>query len=353
MGRRGDDPLDSPVPFIVGVPRSGTTLLRAMLASHPDLSIPEEADFLLSMSVRPWRYERSDGFDLEMFLTDLLEDPHFHSWGVSESEARTAVTEKAPRSLADAMRALFLHCALRDGKTRYGNKTPEAVGAIRRLAHLFPEARFIHIIRDGRDVALSNIHTVGFMRSVGEVALAWTDGIEKGQRGGRILRPNRYWEVRYEELVESPEQVLRPLCEYVELDFHPDMLRYYERPLEVLGSTQEGIPAHASLHLPPTKGLRDWRTQMSKRDRETFEAIAGDVLERLGYKRSVPVVPTRIRLRAILVRGYVVTKTFAKERIPFLHPLYVRFVRHYVRRRRQLLNARYEPRGPNIPPNVQ
>jgi hypothetical protein len=84
----------------------------------------------------------------------------------------------------------------------------------------------------------------------------------------------------------------------VELDFHPDMLRYYERPLEVLGSTQEGIPAHASLHLPPTKGLRDWRTQMSKRDRETFEAIAGDVLERLGYKRSVPVVPTRIRLRA-------------------------------------------------------
>jgi hypothetical protein len=84
------------------------------------------------------------------------------------------------------------------------------VEAIPRLAHLFPEARFIHIIRDGRDVALSNIHTVGFM-SVGEVALAWTDGIEQGQRGGRILRPNRYREVRYEELVDSPEQVLRPL----------------------------------------------------------------------------------------------------------------------------------------------
>jgi hypothetical protein len=353
MGLNGDDPrTDTPVPFIVGVSRSGTTLLRAMLASHPDLSIPEEADFLVTMSLQPRRYERTDGFDLETFLTDLLEDPHFRSWGVSEKEARTALSEVAPRSLADAMRALFIHCARRDGKTRYGNKTPQAVEAIPRLAQLFPEARFIHIIRDGRDVALSHIHTVGFMRSVGEVALLWRAGIEQGQIAGRLIGTNRYREVRYEDLVERPAEALRPLCEYVELDFHPAMLRYFERPLEILGSTQQGIPAHESLHLPPTKGLRDWRTQMSKRDLETFEAIAGDVLDRLGCERSVPLVPARSRLRATLVRAYVSTKTFAKERIPFLHPLYARFARQYVWRRRQLLNARHEPRGPNISRNV-
>ena len=199
-----------------------------MLVSNLDLSIPEEADFLVTMSDRPRRYERTDRFDLETFLTDLLEDPHFRSWGVSEQEARSALDEVAPRSFADAMRALFRHCALRDGKTRYGNKTPQAVEAIPRLAQLFPEARFIHIIRDGRDVAISHIHTVGFMRSVGEVALLWRAAIEQGQNAGRLIGTNRYREVRYEELVESPAQALRPLCEYVELDFHPDMLRYHE-----------------------------------------------------------------------------------------------------------------------------
>lgn len=328
-----------PVPHIVGVSRSGTTLLRAMLASHPDLAIPEEADFRLSMSVDPRRYERSDGLDLEAFLSDLLRDPHFHWWGLSESEVRSALREAAPRSFADAMRALFRHCALMEGKTRYGDKTPQALQVLPRLAGLFPEARFIHIIRDGRDVALSHIHTEGFIRSVGEVALIWKKRIEQGQRGGSVLGPERYREVRYERLVEDPEGVLRSLCEYIELDFHRSMLRYFERPLEVLGPTQQDIHAHGSLHLPPTKGLRDWREQMSRNDLETFEAIAGDLLEGLGYERSVPFVTARMRFRAGLVRGYAASKKLAKN-VPFLHRLYVKFVRPYLRRRRQVTHDR-------------
>jgi len=322
---------DVPVPFIVGVPRSGTTLIRAMLASHPDLTIPEEAEFRVSMSEDPRRYERSDGLNVESFVADLVAHPQFHWWGLSEDEVRTILRGAAPQTFSDAIRALFRDCALKEGKTRYGDKTPRALLFMPRLAQLFPEARFIHIIRDGRDVALSHVHTKGFIRSVGEVALTWKEWIERGRKGGTVVGSGHYREVRYERLVEDPEGVLRSVCEYVGLGFDRGMLRYFEQPLDVLGATQQGLPAHPSLYLPPTKELRDWRRQMSRIDLEVFEAIAGDVLHRLGYERAVATVPAPARARATLIRGAVAGKRIAKRRIPLLHRFYIRFRRGGIR----------------------
>jgi hypothetical protein len=325
---------DVPVPFIVGVPRSGTTLIRAMLASHSDLTIPEEAEFRVSMSEDPRRYERPDGLDLETFVADLLAHPQFHWWGMPEDEVRTILRGSAPQTFSDAMRALFRGCARKEGKTRYGDKTPRALLFMPRLAQLFPEARFIHIIRDGRDVALSHVNTKGFIRSVGEVALTWKDWIERGRKDGSAVGVGHYREVCYERLVEDPESVLRSVCEYVELRFDRSMLRYFERPLEVLGATQQGLPAHPSLYLPPTKELRDWRQEMSRTELEVFEAIAGDALDTLGYERAVGTVPARARARATLIHGAVAVKRTAKKRIPLLHRIYIRFLRGRIRARR-------------------
>jgi hypothetical protein len=286
-----------------------------MLASHPDLAIPEEANFRLKLSVEPELYEQANGLDVDAFVSALYADRVFRSWGISEEEVRMALRAAAPRSLSDAMRALFLHAARKEGKTRYGDKTPQAVMVMPRLSSLFPEARFIHIIRDGRDVALSHIHNEGFIASAAEVAIKWKTMIERGQSDGRILGPERYREVRYEQLVERPDAVLHSLCAYIELDFHASMLRYFERPLEVLGATRQGIGFHASLHKPPTKGLRNWRDQMKARDLEIFEAIAGDLLERLAYGRSAPRSSIRTRVRAGFVRLFVASKEFVKRRI--------------------------------------
>ena len=306
---------DVPFPYIVGVDRSGTTLLRAMLASHPDLAIPDEANFRLKLSVKPERYEQANGIDLVALVSDLFADRMFRTWGLSEEEVRTALRAAAPRTLSDAMRALFLHAARQEGKTRYGDKTPQAVMVMPRLSRLFPEARFIHIIRDGRDVALSHINTEGFISSAGEVAIRRKTIIERGQSNGLILGPERYRGVRYEQLVERPDAVLQSLCAYIELDFHASMLRYFERPLEVLGATQHGIGFHTSLYKPPTKGLRNWRDQMKAPDLEIFEAIAGDLLERLGYGRSAPRSNIRTRVRAGFVRLFVAVKELVKRRM--------------------------------------
>jgi Sulfotransferase family len=302
---------EPPFPYIVGVERSGTTLTRAMLTSHPDLDITEEAPFRVDMSLKHERYEHPHGVDIEAFVSDLCRDRFFSYWGLSEDEVRRLLSEAAPPTYSDAMRAVFRHRARVVGKTRYGDKTPSAVNFLPLLAHLFPEARFIHVIRDGRDVALSQVNVDSGRRSVGDVALEWKAQIERGQRDGGILGPQRYREVRYEELVDDPGRVVRSLCEFVELAFDPRMLTYYERAEAIVG-LPETAPFDRNIYLPPTKGLRDWRHQMRRGDLEIFETIAGNLLQRLGYERAVPSVTVRMRRRADVVRALAAAKRTAR-----------------------------------------
>jgi hypothetical protein len=142
-------------PFFVGVARSGTTLLRAMVDAHPEVTIPPESWFITELASRRRRYETPDDFDVERFGTDLLAHHWFARWGVDADDLYAALRERAPGDYASAIRTVFAHWAARQGKSRYGDKTPGYTTELVLLAAMFPEARVVHLIRDGRDVALS------------------------------------------------------------------------------------------------------------------------------------------------------------------------------------------------------
>lgn len=153
-------PVPTVFPFFVGCGRSGTTLLRRIFTSHPALAVPYESHFIVPMcdiTVRP-RYETPQGFATDNFISDLLAQPAIRRWQLPEEELRAALFEH-PCDCADAIRRVFALYAYRQGKPRYGDKTAVYVLSIAVLAHVFPEARFVHIIRDGRDVALSWLDT--------------------------------------------------------------------------------------------------------------------------------------------------------------------------------------------------
>jgi len=188
-------------------------------------------------------------------------------------------------TLAEAFRSLYQLYAHKQGKQRYGDKTPAYVHHIPTLAALFPEARFVHLVRDGRDVALSTLDHPTMSRALPELAVLWRRGVEKGRRAGRRLGPERYREILYEDLVSDPEVVARSVCDFLELRFDPVVLRYHERASELLRSTPHP-QAHSRVHLPPTKGLRDWRSQMSHEDVVLFDLVAGGLLQDLGYDRA-------------------------------------------------------------------
>ena len=283
-----------PFPFFVGRGRSGTTLLRAIFDSHPEVAVPDETHFIVGLSRRRRRYERRDGFDIERFVADLAARRGFRQMGLAAPELGSDLQADPPPDFSEAIRRVYRHYAGTRGKTRYADKTPVQVLSLRRLGRLFPEARFVHIIRDGREVALSYLDAAWGPDSAEEAALLWKRAVTAGRRAGRALGPGRYLEVRYEELVDQPEATVRAICSFLDLGYDPVMLRYHERAHEIAGTM--GMPeARQSLYLPPTRGIRDWR-DMAPGDLARFEALAGDLLTDLGYPSGTP--PSRSEGRA-------------------------------------------------------
>ena len=288
---------ETPFLLVLGCRRSGTTLLGTMFDCHPAVAMAHEARFPATMAARRGRYESPGGFDAATFVGDLRGEPGFGRMDLDPAAVAEALAAAPVAGYPDAIRRVFSLYADERGKTRYGDKMPGYVLHVASLAGLFPEARFVHIIRDGRDVALSLVELWFSERGVGQAAMFWKRRVSAGRAAGRRLAPGRYREVRYEDLVGRPEDTLPELCEFAGVDFDEQMLKFFQRGDEVVART--GNPElHQRLLLPPTSGLRNWRSQMEQGDRAVFEALAGDLLGELGYERSVPALPLGARVGA-------------------------------------------------------
>ncbi|HEY7661150.1 MAG TPA: sulfotransferase [Actinomycetota bacterium] len=276
----------SSFPFVVARGRSGTTLLRAMLDAHPELSIPGESHFVPHFVVQRSRYERPDGFDTRRFGRELLGRWGWtiRRWSLSDEEILREIQDPPPSEVTEVVRRLYAAHARAEGKARYGDKTPSYILHIDLLASAFPEARFIHLIRDGRDVARSYLDADFGSQTLGQAAITWDRYVRAGRAAGARLGPERYVEVRYEDLVRDPERVLGELMPFIGLEFDERMLRYHEQADQLVGGLSHSAH-HRNLYKPPTPGLRDWRREFSPRQVAVFEALAGDLLGELGYER--------------------------------------------------------------------
>jgi hypothetical protein len=284
-------------PFVVGAGRSGTTLLRAILDSHPSLAVAHESHFFGEMLQARRRYETAGTLNTQAFLEHLSRGAWLERHELSLADLDEELARHPAANVPDAIRRVFQAYAQARGKPLYGNKTPDHVLHIEQIAAAFPEARFIHIVRDGRDVALSLVDKGWGPQNVGEAALYWSRHVQAGRHAGAALASGRYVEVSYETLVDSPEPTVSGLCDFLDLDMDERMLRYYERADEIVAAAKQPT-IHSGISLPPTLGLRDWRTTMSRSDVAVFEALAGDTLADFGYERALTEISRRDRLRA-------------------------------------------------------
>jgi hypothetical protein len=276
-----------PPVFIVGCPRSGTTLLRLVLDSHAEIAVPYETTFIIPIGRDP----RVGSWSVAEVAERIIDHHWFFVLELTPEEVRDAVTELRPADVAQLLRMLFAMHAVRHGKELWGDKTPLQVLHMRELAELFPDARFVHAIRDGRGVSASLASMPWGPGSPVAGALTWRICVAAGQRAGAWLGPDRYREIRLEDFVADPEATSRTLCDFLRLPFDPSMLRYNERADDRI------LPQHADwqggLRREPTSGLRDWKKGLSRHDVASLELLLGATLSRLGYE-----VPPRLGARA-------------------------------------------------------
>ena len=275
-----------------------------MLDSHPRLTVTNDTHFIpRALAGHP------AGSDPQ--LTDELVERvrtyhRFHRMGLPD----TAVDEAAAgaSTYAGFVERLYDAVARRQGKALAGEKTPDYVRHIPLLRSLFPWASIVHIVRDGRDVALSTLQWATATKGPGKFALWqeepvavcalwWAWQVGTGRRDGPA--GPRYHELRYEDLVSRPEPTLRDVAEAVGLTFSKDMLRFHEGRRR----DEPGLSPKRAW-LPPTSGLRDWRTTMAGGDVELFEALAGDLLGALGYERAFPSPSAPAQERAARCRDW-------------------------------------------------
>lgn len=252
-----------------GCGRSGTTLLRMMLDSHRRICCgPESSLFRRRAIDADWLADR---------------------FGFARAEVRAL--RDAARSRPAFIEAFAGLCMRKAGKARWAEKTPRNIGRIDAIFRCFPAARFVHVLRDGRDVACSlrthprhkvvdgKLVPTGIRRPIAGCARRWVRDIE-GSR--RWWGDPRFHTVRYEDLVLDPRPVLERLMAFLGEDWDEAMLAHAAADSPFRDATRFAQNPEA-LGAVSTGSLSRWQRDLDARDRRIFKRIAGRLLVELGY----------------------------------------------------------------------
>ena len=286
-----------PMPFIVGVPRSGTTLLRLMLDTHPLLAIPPETGFL-AKPLSWLRFFSSREAVFRMVTQLPFKTGPWRDFGLDAYEFSHELQRIKPFNLSEGFRAFYRLYARNQNKPRCGDKTPLYCRHMAKIEALLPEAHFIHIIRDGRDVALS-LRPMWFSpgQDVQTLATYWSNLVQ--QTRADSAKCAAYLEIRYEELIANSESSLKTICNFLELDFAPAMLRYWERSRDrlrehksrrgisgrIVVTQEQRIWQQRRIMEPPHQERAFcWKKEMAPAERVEFLRYAGATLQALNYE---------------------------------------------------------------------
>lgn len=288
--------------FIVGSPRSGTTLLRFMLASHPRLWVPPETGFVPFLRVGPDRtLSPADTARVCRRIGRLNRE-----WSDIAVTTSAAVRKHRDLRLGDLLDTLYRTRMADRGAVRWGDKTPGYILHVPLIARIFPTAQFIHLIRDGRDVTLSAMakwrHRFPERLYMDEYYLtrSWVRAVSRGRAAGAQLGPNRYFELRYEDLAEDPEGTLSRACSFLGEDLHNDMLHHEVLARRVVSST-----GHVEVRAPISNSrIGRWRREMTPAAVWEAERAAGTTLEEFGYEVTATgppsaTAPVRLALKTV------------------------------------------------------
>ena len=276
--------MESPPFFIVGVHRSGTTLLRFMLSSHPRLYIPPESDFIPRFFRKAPQGELSLA-QVRRYLKIIFTRYRFvEEWQGPPPDPQAFYAQMEPRTPAGFLDRLYGDYAAQNDAERWGDKTPIYASYVPVLHAIFPRAQFIHIIRDPFDAAISLLDKYEadeFHIDIYYAARNWVRRIRAVRAAAEALPPEQYLEIRYETLVREPQATLEAACRFLGEDFHPRMLHHTDLAQERISPDSHFF---ANVRKPVnTASLGRGRRSLSDADKRLLQHVAGDLMAELGY----------------------------------------------------------------------
>jgi hypothetical protein len=303
MTTNGDRPF-----FIVCCPRSGSTLLRLILDAHPRLAVPPPA--WLIHYIYPYLYSYGDlsqRANLEAMIEDALETPTIQEWPVDLSVSNVREEMGSP-NFAELYAALHRLYARATGKVRWGEKTPRDCFYMADIKALYPDAKFIHILRDGRDAAIDISYSILWPNGLYAAAITWRNFVRACVEEAAALGTDICMTVRYEDLCAEPRQTLEHVCDFLGESFDDSMLAHHQSESTRIWATEA---VHAKTARPiTTEFVAMYQTRLRPDDRAVIEGLIGDLLRETGY----PVDESSKALTSREARKYLESDTISNTK---------------------------------------
>jgi len=267
--------------FVVGAQRSGSTLLRLILNAHSEIAIPEEARFLMPLLKKKYLHHSFSGESLKALIEYLSLNPQFKLWHYDSTELFEQLFQMDSLTVKELMDCMYTSYSKSENKSRWGDKSL-FFRSIDILYGMFPNSRFIHIVRDGRDVFHSWRKMDPSKDNVAVTALDWYYKLYRIERSFNRLPQENRMTIRYEDLLQQPQTTIHSLCSFVGLDYQPGMLDFYQRSHNYVGAH------HSELIFQPlnARNCYKWKKNLSQREIRVYSLLARHPLARYGYETA-------------------------------------------------------------------
>lgn len=282
--------------FILGNPRSGTSLLRLMLTCHPQIVIPPESHFFLWLESK---YESINPAtdSLDRFYEDLFNSRKFETWNLSKDSILDTIHKASPGNYAELITCIYLTYAKTVGKadvTYWGDKNKLWKEKLSRILYYFPDAYFIHLVRDGRDVACSFIdlarrkntsnYAPRLPDQIEDIAFRWKTNVNFISSFLDEVKEGHQMTVRYEDMLADTASTLRNIVTFLTLEYSDKMLQYLNPEFELIKEPKEFMEWKQKLNsLPDIQNIGKYKKELDGNDVRRFEKLAKEELYKFGY----------------------------------------------------------------------
>ncbi len=303
--------------FIVGRGRSGTTLLQSILNSNDKIAVAEEAQFIMLLRKKyfktKWDIERVIAFYEDLWLESRLKN-----WDIEESILREELISFSNNpTYADLCSVVYAHNARLQGKINgavLGDKNPHYALYIGKLIEIYPNAKFIHILRDYRDTIMSYKNVDFDPNSTAALACRW-NLYNKEVLHYKDMYPEKFITLKFENLLSEPEKSMKLICEFLEIDYNPSMMNFYENK----GDNYWNKQWQPNIVCPIDKGhVFIWKKKMADGDVRIADSICAEMADKLGYEPKYRSHPFSLRIKNIPGVLYGRLLTFLEKLIYYI-----------------------------------